>query len=757
MTKSKLTIEVIEASQNNLKNISVSLPVDEITVFTGVSGSGKSSLVFGVLAAESQRQLNFTFPSYLRNRLPQSGTPHVRHISGLSTAIIVDQKPIGTNSRSTVGTATDASPLLRLIFSRVGKPWAGYSPAFSFNDASGMCPACQGSGEVYDIDESELIDMSKSINEGAFNFKAYQPGSWYWKWYKRTGLFDADKKLQDYTQQELELLLHAEPAPLKNPPAGWYATAKYEGIVHRFRHMFIDNISQGMQKRFHDELQRIIHKMTCPLCAGARLNQAALACKIDGQNIAQLSDLPVRRLADIVSEWQSPDILPAVENLLLLLRTMIDLGLGYMQLSRTTPTLSGGEAQRIKMVRHLGSSLTRFTYIFDEPSTGLHPLEVQHFGKILRKLCDKGNTVLIVEHDPDLITLADHIVDMGPGSGSEGGNVLFSGPYPQFLRSCTPTAASMTAPRHFRTAREPQQIALAIKDLNVNNLKNINVEIYQGILTVLTGVAGSGKSTLVKALIHRYPHIRYLDQSPLHGSIRSTVATYLDIMDRIRTHFAKANGVARAWFSAASKGGCEVCKGKGIRTSELAFLGNAESECEACNGSGYNPTALSYLYRGSSIDQVMALTVSQALTFFADDTSITQPLLRMEQVGTGYLTIGRATSTLSGGERQRVKLSMVMAQQEAILILDEPTTGLHGQDVSHFLALIQQLVDSGTTVIMVEHNLDVMLSADWLIDLGPGAGDEGGEIVYRGQADAIVDCTRSLTGKALRRYLHESH
>ena len=757
MTKLKSTIEVIEASQNNLKNVSVSLPVDKITVFTGVSGSGKSSLVFGVLAAESQRQLNFTFPSYLRNRLPQSSTPHVRHISGLSTAIIVDQKPIGTNSRSTVGTATDASPLLRLIFSRVGKPWAGYSPAFSFNDASGMCPACQGSGEVFDIDESELIDMSKSINEGAFNFKAYQPGSWYWKWYKRTGLFDADKKLQDYTQQELELLLHAEPAPLKNPPAGWYATAKYKGIVHRFRHMFIDNISEGMQKRFHDELQRIIHKMTCPLCAGARLNQAALACKIDGQNIAQLSDLPVRRLVDIVSEWQSPDILPAVENLLLLLRTMIDLGLGYMQLSRTTPTLSGGEAQRIKMVRHLGSSLTRFTYIFDEPSTGLHPLEVQHFGEILRKLCDKGNTVLIVEHDPDLITLADHIVDMGPGSGSEGGNVLFSGPYAQFLRSGTPTAASMTAPRHFRTTRQPQQIALAIEDLNLNNLKDINVEIYQGILTVLTGVAGSGKSTLVKALIHRYPLISYLDQSPLHGSIRSTVATYLDIMDRIRTHFAKENGVARAWFSAASKGGCEVCKGKGIRTSELAFLGNAESECEACNGSGYNPTALNYLYRGSSIDQVMALTVSQALTFFADDTSITQPLLRMEQVGTGYLTIGRATSTLSGGERQRVKLSTVMAQREAILILDEPTTGLHGQDVSHFLALIQQLVDSGTTVIMVEHNLDVMLSADWIIDLGPGAGDEGGEIVYRGQADAIVDCTRSLTGKALRRYLQESY
>lgn len=757
MDEKKPAIEVIDAHQNNLKNISVTLPVGEITVFTGVSGSGKSSLVFGILAAESQRQLNFTFPSYLRNRLPQSGTPQVRHISGLSTAIIVDQKPIGTNSRSTVGTATDASPLLRLIFSRIGQPSAGYSPAFSFNDPSGMCPHCQGSGEVFDIDESELIDMHKSINEGAFNFKAYHPGSWYWKWYKRTQLFDADKKLIDYTPQELDLLLYAEPMPLKNPPPGWYATAKYEGIVHRFRKMFIDNISEGMQRRFRDDLERIIHKMKCPLCQGARLNQAALACKIDGQNIAQLSDLPVRHLVDIVSDWQSPDILPAVENLQLLLRTMIDLGLGYMQLSRPTPTLSGGEAQRIKMVRHLGSSLTRFTYIFDEPSTGLHPFEVKHFGEILKKLRDKGNTLFVVEHDPDLITIADNIVDMGPGSGDEGGNVLFSGPYAEFLLSDTATAKYMMSPRMFKTPRQPEHSGLILENINENNLKNISVEIYRRIVTVVTGLAGSGKSTLIRALLQRYPEVYFLDQSPLHGSIRSSIATYLNIMDTLRTYFAKANGVERSWFSTASKGACEACQGKGIRTTELAFLGNAEAECEACKGSGYNPTALSYRYQNKSIAEVMQLTVSQALAFFNGDTKVTEPLARMQQVGAGYLTIGRSTSTLSGGERQRVKLSTVIAQKEMILVLDEPTTGLHGQDVQHFLSLLQQLVDNGTTLIVVEHNLDVMLNADWIIDLGPKAGDEGGEIVYSGPAEAIVDCERSLTGQVLDRYLSESN
>lgn len=753
----KAVIEVIEAYQNNLKHVSVALPVGQITVFTGVSGSGKSSLVFGVLAAESQRQLNFTFPAYLRNRLPQSGTPLVRHISGLSTAIVVDQRPIGANSRSTVGTATDASPLLRLIFSRIGLPSAGYSPAFSFNDLSGMCLRCRGSGQIFDIDESELIDMNKSINEGAFNFKAYQPGSWYWKWYKRTQLFDADKKLINYTQQELDLLLHAEPITLKNPPLGWYATAKYEGIIYRFRNMFIDNISEGMQKRFKDDLDRIIHTMTCPLCQGTRLNQAALACKIDGQNIAQLSDLPVRHLADIVSEWRYPDILPAAENLQLLLHTMIDLGLGYVQLSRTTPTLSGGEAQRIKMVRHLGSSLTRFTYIFDEPSTGLHPFEVKHFGEILRKLRDKGNTILVVEHDPDLITLADNIVEMGPGSGNKGGTVLFSGPYEKFLHSHTPTANYMSAPRAFQPPRQPKNVALTVEALNENNLKNISVEIYRAILTVVTGVAGSGKSTLIKTLIQRHPSVYFLDQSPLYGSIRSTIATYLDILDTLRTYFAKANGVERAWFSTASKGACEACKGKGVRISELAFLGNAEMECEACQGSGYNPIALGYLYKNKSIDQILKLTVTQALAFFNGDMKITQPLSRMQQVGAGYLTIGRPTSTLSGGERQRVKLSTVIEQKEMILILDEPTTGLHGQDVHSFLSLLQQLVNSGTTLIVVEHNMDVMLSADWIIDLGPRAGDEGGEVVYNGSAKEIIDCQHSLTGQELRRYLSRSH
>ncbi|WP_415769043.1 ATP-binding cassette domain-containing protein [Pseudomonas sp. LB3P38] len=747
-------IEVVGACQNNLRNISVSIPVGELTVFTGVSGSGKSSLVFGVLAAESQRQLNFTYPAYVRNRLPHLGTPHVQHIAGLSTAIIIDQKSIGANSRSTVGTATDSAPLLRLIFSRMGQPSAGFSPAFSFNDPAGMCPHCEGLGEVLDVDETELIDLDKSINEGAFNFRSYEPGSWYWRWYKRTGLFDPDKKLRDYSKEDLELLLYAEPGSLKNPPPDWYSTAKYEGIVHRFRSMYLGEISETRRKRLASDLDRIIHRMKCPVCLGARLNQAALDCRIGGLNIDELSWMPVKNLLELVRSWKMPEVAPAIENLTKLLDTMVDLGLGYLQLARTTPTLSGGEAQRIKMVRHLGSSLTRFTYILDEPSTGLHPRDVRHLGEILIRLRDKGNTVLVVEHDPDIIEIADMVVEMGPGAGDQGGLLLFDGSLPELLRKECPTASYLNQDRSFLKAREPKGVEIKVRKGRRNNLRSVDVEVPAGVLTVITGVAGSGKSSLVQEMLIADQSVLLLDQSPMRGSVRSTVATYIGVMDAIRNLFAKANSVSAGWFSSSSKGACPTCKGRGLRITELAFLDSTETECEACAGTGFNDASLSFRLGGKSIAQVLAMRATESKTFFYDrDQEIVAALNCLEQVGLGHLSIGRSTSTLSGGERQRVKLAMTIQTGTKTLVLDEPTTGLHGLDVQRLLSLLGRLVADGTTVIIVEHNLDSMLAADWIIDMGPGAGDEGGQVVYNGPAREIIHASNSRTGEELKRYI----
>lgn len=751
---SSAKIEVVGASQNNLRNISLSIPVDALTVFTGVSGSGKSSLVFGVLAAESQRQINFTYPAYVRNRLPHLGTPHVQHVAGLSTAIIIDQKAIGANSRSTVGTATDAAPLLRLIFSRMGRPPAGYSPAFSFNDPAGMCPHCEGLGEVLDVDVSELVDMDKSINEGAFTFQGYEPGSWYWRWYKRTGLFDPDKKLRDYSKEDLDLLLYAEPAPLKNPPADWYATAKYEGVVHRFRSMYLGEISEARHKRFAADLDRIVHRTTCPVCRGARLNETTLACKIGGRNIDDLSRMAVQDLLDLVQSWKMPEVAPAIENLATQLATMVDLGLGYLQLGRSTPSLSGGEAQRVKMVRHLGSSLTRFTYILDEPSTGLHPRDVRHLGAILKRLRDKGNTVLVVEHDPDLIEIADAVVDMGPGAGDQGGLVLFHGELSALLKQDTPTARYLQRERAFAEPRVPKGVAIKVRKARRNNLRAVDVDIPASVLTVITGVAGSGKSSLVQEMQIADPSIQLLDQSPLRGSIRSTVATYIGIMDVIRRLFAEANKVGVGWFSASSKGACPVCKGRGLRITELAFLDSTETECEACGGTGYNDTALGYKLNGNTIAEVVAMSAASAKAFFKDqEASLLHALDRLEEVGLSHLLIGRATSTLSGGERQRVKLAMTLDTDAGTLILDEPTTGLHGLDVKRLLILIGRLVDRGMTIVAVEHNMDAMLAADWIIDMGPGAGADGGAVVYSGPAPAILRSKGSLSGAELRRYI----
>ncbi|GAN59388.1 excinuclease ABC subunit A [Acetobacter cibinongensis] len=750
-------IEVLNATQNNLRGVSVSIPVGKITAFTGVSGSGKSSLVFGVLAAESQRQLNFTYPAYVRNRLPHGGTPQVDHISGLSTAIIIDQKAIGTNNRSTVGTATDAAPLLRLIMSRMGKPFVGYSNVFSFNDPAGMCPRCKGLGVAVDVDENELIDLDKSINEGAFRFAGYAPGTWYWKWYKRTGLFDADRKLRDYSKEDLDTLLYSEPTPLKNPPADWYATAKYEGVIHRFRSMYLGNASEGHKKRFAEDLDRIIHQTLCPDCKGARLNQRALSCRIDGQNIDDLCRLSIEDLRVVVEGWAMPEVAPAVENLGNQLSTLVDLGLGYLQLGRGTTTLSGGEAQRIKMVRHLGSSLTRFTYILDEPSTGLHPRDVRHLGEILKRLRDKGNTVLLVEHDPDLINIADFVVDMGPGPGAAGGKILFTGSLAELKGTSTPTGDYFRTKREFTSARKPQGDPVSVRNARRNNLQAVSVDIPRHVLTALTGVAGSGKSSLIKEILAVTPSAQLIDQSPLRGSTTSTVATYTGVMERIRDLFARANGVSRSWFTNASKGACPVCKGRGAIVTELAFLDSTEMTCEVCHGTGFNAKALGYRFDGQMIADVLAMSVDQAVHFLKNhDQESAETLERLQHVGLGYLTIGRSTSTLSGGERQRVKLAALLDEDVDILILDEPTTGLHGSDVTRLLGIIKTLVERGVTVLMVEHNLDAMLAADWIIDLGPGAGTQGGKVMYAGPASQILKAKHTVTGEELRRYVEEN-
>ncbi|AFW02640.1 excinuclease ABC subunit A [Gluconobacter oxydans] len=750
-------IEVLNATQNNLRGVSVAIPVGKITTFTGVSGSGKSSLVFGVLAAESQRQLNFTYPAYVRNRLPHGGTPQVDHISGLSTAIIIDQKAIGTNNRSTVGTATDAAPLLRLIMSRMGKPFVGYSNIFSFNDPAGMCPRCKGLGVAVDVDENELIDLDRSINEGAFTFSGYAPGTWYWKWYKRTGLFDADRKLRDYSKEDLDTLLYAEPTPLKNPPPDWYATAKYEGVIHRFRRMYLGNASDTHKKRFAGDLERIIHQTVCPDCKGARLNPLSLSCRIDGQNIDDLCRMSINDLRVLVEGWCMPEVAPAVENLTNQLRTLVDLGLGYLQLGRGTTTLSGGEAQRIKMVRHLGSSLTRFTYILDEPSTGLHPRDVRHLGDILKRLRDKGNTVLLVEHDPDLIDIADFVVDMGPGPGAAGGKILFSGPLAELRTACTPTGEYLRAKRDFTSSRIPHGDPVKVRNARRNNLQGIDVDIPRNVLTALTGVAGSGKSSLIKEILTVMPSALVIDQSPLRGSTTSTVATYTGVMERIRDLFARSNGVSRSWFTNASKGACPVCKGRGVIVTELAFLDSTEMTCEACNGTGFNETALGYRFEYQSIADILTMSVDQAAVFLAGyDKDSAKALDRLRHVGLGYLTIGRSTSTLSGGERQRVKLATLLDEDVDVLILDEPTTGLHGMDVTRLLAVISGLVDRDVTVLMVEHNLDAMLASDWIIDLGPDAGAGGGRVMYAGPASQIIEVEHTFTGDELRRYVKES-
>ncbi len=749
-------IRVVGARENNLKDVSVEIPKGQLTVFTGISGSGKSSLVFDTIAAESQRQLNETFPAFVRNRLPHYGQPDADALENLSPAIVVDQKRLGANARSTVGTATEIYTLLRLLYSRIGTPFVGYSPAFSFNDPHGMCPRCEGLGKVTDVDVDRLIDRDRSLDDGAIRFPTFAPGTYRWKRYVTSGLFDNAKPLRDYTDDEWQTLLHADGIKPDHPHPDWPPTGTYEGVLPRFRRSYLVKSADQIPTHLVSKVEEVVTRQECPACGGARLNPAALSCKIAGRTIADCAALEAGELVDVIRAIDTPVAATMVTAIGERLDALVSVGLGYLSLSRETPTLSGGESQRVKMVRHLGSSLTGMTYILDEPSIGLHPHDVGQLNRLMQWLRDKGNTVLVVEHDPDVIAIADHVVDMGPAAGAQGGQVVYQGDLAGLGQSQTLTARYLSRrPALKATPRTPTG-GLTIENVTRHNLSGVSVTIPRGVLTVVTGVAGSGKSTLVnEALPQSHPEVVLIDQSAIHASRRSTPSTYTGIFDAIRGLFARVHKTRSALFSANSDGGCPECKGLGVIHTDLAFMDAVTTVCEVCHGTRYTSEALSYTLSGRTISDVLALTVADARAFF-DEPDISPVLRRLEEVGLSYLTLGQPLSTLSGGERQRIKLAAELDTTGRICVLDEPTTGLHMSDVARLLDVLNRLVDHDGTVVVIEHNLDVISQADWIIDIGPGAGNHGGQVIFEGVPAEIVQVPVSLTGQHLKQSIGPS-
>ncbi|MGO5075943.1 ATP-binding cassette domain-containing protein [Clostridium sporogenes] len=746
------SINVVGVREKNLKNIDIEIPKKKITVFTGVSGSGKSSLVFDTIAAESQRQLNETYSSFIRHRLPHYGQPDVDSIKNLSVAIIINQKRIGGNSRSTVGTITDIAPLLRLLFSRIGKPFVGYSDVFSFNNPTGMCMNCDGLGKVDSINIDKLLDKNKSLNQGAILFPTFKPGGWRLKRYIHSGLFDNDKKIKDYDDKELDLLLNKTDIKIETDDPEWPKTSLYEGLIPRIERSFLKK-EDGEKDKYKKEINRIVTKEICPVCKGARLNEKILSCKINGKNIADCTKMQVNDLIVFMKEIKEQSVETVLKALISRLEHLEYIGLGYLSLDRETSSLSGGESQRIKMVKQLGSSLTGLTYIFDEPSIGLHPHDIGRINKLLKMLRDKGNTVLIVEHDPDIIKIADYIIDMGPKAGTEGGSIVYKGTPEGLLKSNTLTGKALQYKPHIKLHTRKAKEWLSIKNANLHNLKNINVDIPKGVMTVVTGVAGSGKSTLINGLLPKiYPETIFIDQGAIHASIRSNIATYTGIFDFIRNLFAKENNVKSSLFSFNSEGACPECKGLGVTYIDLAFMDTVISTCEVCEGNRFTDKVLDFKFRGKNISQVLKMTVAEAIDFFKED-EIYLVLKRLADVGIDYITLGQPLNTLSGGELQRLKLAAQLDSKGNIYVLDEPTTGLHISDITKLVAIMNRLVNQGSTLIVIEHNLDVMTQADWIIDLGPEAGENGGRIMFEGEPKDIINNENSITGKYLKRYI----
>jgi excinuclease UvrABC ATPase subunit len=773
-------IRVHGARENNLKDVSVELPKRRLTVFTGVSGSGKSSLVFDTIAAESQRLINQTYSSFVQGFMPSLARPDVDVLDGLTTAIIVDQQRMGANVRSTVGTATDANAMLRILFSRLGQPHIGSANAFSFNVPSaqgsgaitvdrgddsktetrtfsltgGMCPRCEGLGTASDIDLTQLYDETKSLNEGAINIPGYKTGGWGYRLYTESGFYDPDKAIGKYTKKELDDFLYHEPVRMKI--AGINQT--YEGLVVRVQRSILSKDKDSLQPHIRAFVERAVTFTACPECGGTRLSEAARSSRIDGINIADACAMQISDLADWVRGLDEPSVAPLLTTLLQTLDSFAEIGLGYLSLDRPAGTLSGGEAQRVKMIRHLGSSLTDVTYVFDEPTIGLHPHDIQRMNNLLRRLRDKGNTVLVVEHKPETIAIADHVVDLGPGAGTDGGTVCFEGTVDGLRASGTITG------RHFddratlkQTLRKPSG-ALKIRGASTHNLRDVDVDIPLGALVVITGVAGSGKSSLVHGSIPADAGVISVDQGAIRGSRRSNPATYTGLLDPIRSAFAKANGVKPALFSANSQGACPNCNGVGVIYTDLATMAGVATTCEECEGKRFGAAVLEYRLGGRDISEVLAMPVTEALEFFGSGGPARIPaahaiLDRLVDVGLGYLTIGQPLTTLSGGEQQRLKLATHMADKGGIYVLDEPTTGLHLADVEQLLGLLDRLVDSGKSVIVIEHHQAVMAHADWIIDLGPGAGHDGGRIVFEGTPADLVAARSTLTGEHLAAYV----
>ncbi|MFJ9555278.1 ATP-binding cassette domain-containing protein [Nocardiopsis sp. NPDC101807] len=773
-------IRVQGARVNNLRDVSLEIPKRRLTVFTGVSGSGKSSLVFGTIAAESQRMINETYSAFVQGFMPALARPDVDVLEGLTTAIIVDQQRLGADPRSTVGTATDANAMLRILFSRLGRPHIGSPQAFSFNVASisgagavtmeragrtvkerrefsvtgGMCPRCEGRGTVSDIDLTQLYDDSKSIAEGAFTIPGWKSDSWWTvRTYAESGFLDPDKPIRDFTEREMRDFLHREPVKVKVEGVN----LTYEGLIPKVRKSFLSKDVDSLQPHVRAFVERAVTFAACPDCGGTRLNEAARSSKIGGIGIADACAMQISDLAVWVRGLDEPSAAPLLTSLGRTLDSFVEIGLGYLALDRPSGTLSGGEAQRVKMIRHLGSSLTDTTYVFDEPTIGLHPHDVRRMNDLLLRLRDKGNTVLVVEHKPETIAIADHVVDLGPGAGRDGGTVCFEGSVGDLRAGGTLTGRHLDDRASLKEAvREPSGV-LEVRGADANNLRDVDADIPLGVLTVVTGVAGSGKSSLVHGSLGGREGVVSVDQSPIRGSRRSNPATYTGLLDPVRKAFAKANGVKPALFSANSEGACPACKGAGVVYTDLAMMAGVATVCEECEGRRFQASVLEYRLGGRDISQVLAMPVAEAEEFFGAGEARTPAahavLRRLSDVGLGYLTLGQPLTTLSGGERQRIRLAARMAEKGGVYILDEPTAGLHLADVEHLLGLLDRLVDSGKTVVVIEHHQAVMAHADWIIDLGPGAGHDGGRIVFEGTPADLVAARSTLTGEHLADYV----
>lgn len=736
-------------NQNNLKHISFTVKKDKITVFTGVSGSGKSSIVFDTIAAESQRQLNETYPSFIKMRLPKYKKPNVEFINNLTASVIIDQKPLGGNIRSTVGTITDLYTDLRLLFSRIGHPNVGTSSYFSFNDTNGMCKNCTGLGRVTAINIHAVIDHEKSLNFGCVNDSTYKPGTWYWRQYAESGLFDLNKPIKEYSTKEYNLLLYGSSDGKSSPE-----NPKVPGLFNKYSQTYLNRDISNLSKTMKAKSSKFIMEKECEACNGMKLSREALNCKILGYSIADMSNMEFSELYPLLLQINDKRVEPLIKVLTDGLKRMIDIGLPYLHLNRDSSSLSGGEAQRLKLVRYMGSSLTGMTYIFDEPSTGMHARDVHRMNKLLLDLRDKGNTILVVEHDKDVISIADEVIDVGPNAGQMGGEIVFQGSYSALTQADTLTGEGlrMVSPinRHPRLATG----FLPVRNAQLHNLKDIDVNIPLGIMTVVTGVAGSGKSTLISKIFAKQyeDDITIVNQDPITAMNRSTPSTFLGFFDDIRKLFAESNGVDEGMFSFNSKGACPCCQGKGVIVTELAFMDPVITECEACEGCRYSDQALSYRYKNKEITDILNMTVTDALEFF-NHTKIRKHLNAMNQVGLSYMSLGQPLSTLSGGERQRMKLAKYLDKKSNIYILDEPTTGLHISDVNNIIKLLNNIVDKGNTVIIVEHNLDVIKQADWIIDIGPDGGKHGGELIFQGTpVDMITNCD-TITAECLKRSL----